>query len=113
MLVRARVAADGGDVDAPLVGEGAPPDVGHVLIRSEIGDLGDEVRQVIKFLELPLGETAQSKLKFQIGDDGREIGVAASFTVTVDRSLHVHRPGANGGQAIGDGALAVIVGVDP
>ena len=51
-------------------------------------------------------------LEGQIGDDGDQIGVAAALAEAVDRALHLHGPGVDGGQRIGHGQLAVVVAMD-
>ena len=41
-----------------------------------------------------------------------QVGIAAAFAETVDGSLNVHRAGIDGGQGIGHGQVAVVMGVD-
>ena len=60
----------------------------------------------------PCGSTLPVQLELEVGDDGDEVGVAGALAVAVDAALHVARPGGDGGQRVGHGAAAVVVGVD-
>ena len=72
-----------------------------------MGDLAQELGADAGFEAL--GERV---LQRQRRDDGYEIGVAASLAQAVQRSLHLPRAGADGGERIGDRVSGVVVGVD-
>src|SRR5262249_56054327 len=91
-LVRRRVAARGGDVHAALVGERAPPDVGHVLVHREVRDLGDEAGGLGEPRQV--GEATRGLLELEVGRDDAQVGVAAALAVAVDRPLDVAGAGA-------------------
>ena len=60
----------------------------------------------------PRFEHAKAELELEIGDDHRQVGVAAALAVAVDRALHVARAGAHRGQGVGHAAARVVVRVD-
>ena len=60
----------------------------------------------------PLRQHVAVQLELEVGDDGDEVGVAGALAVAVDAALHVARPRGDGGQRVGHGAAAVVVGVD-
>src|SRR5690606_12822200 len=101
------------DVHAPLVRERAAADVGRVLVRGEVGDLGDEVAQLVELGELPGRETPSIELQLDVRDDAAEVGVAAALSVAVDRPLDVSRARAARRERVGDAAAAVAGDVDP
>ena len=109
VLVGVGVALHRGDMHARLVGEGAVADVGHVHIGREVGDLGREARDLVQVRERAGGQHAELELQLEIGDDHAEVGVAAAFTVAVDRALHVSRAGADRRQGVGHAATGVVV----
>src|SRR5690606_23820633 len=97
------------DVHAPLVRERAAADVGRVFVRGEVGDLGDEVAQLVELGELPGREAAPVELELDVRDDAAEVGVAAALSVAVDRPLDVTRAGSDGRERVGDAAAAIVV----
>ena len=48
----------------------------------------------------------------QIGYHRDQVGIAAAFAETIDGSLNLHRAGIDGGQGVGHGQIAVVVGVN-
>ena len=52
------------------------------------------------------------ELEGQVGDGGREVGVAGPLAVAVDAPLHLGRPGLHRHQRVGHGAAGVVVAVD-
>ena len=55
VVVRIRIPSHGGDVYAALVGKRTTADVGHVMIRRDVGDLGDEVGQFAQLAKSAFG----------------------------------------------------------
>ena len=113
VLVQGGVLHDGAHMHAPLVGEGGvphkglPPEGGQVGHFRNEGGGGFEARQG--------GVTEAGKalhLQLKVGNDGAQVGVSAAFPDAVHGALHLDGPAVHGGQAVGDGQLAVIVGVD-
>jgi len=70
-----------------------------------VADAG-QVAQPLARQQLP------AELELQVGDHGREIGVAGALPVAVHGALHVHDPSLDGGDGVGDGAARVVVAVD-
>ena len=90
-------------MDAALVRERAAPDVGQVLVRGEVGDLGHEARDArTAARSRPSGRQRRSELELEVGDDRAEVGVAAALAVAVDRALHLTRARAHRGERVGD-----------
>ena len=63
-------------------------------------------------LEPPVGQAAAAELELQRRDDGAEVGVTAALAVAVHGALHLDGALLDGGQRVGHGALAVVVGMD-
>ncbi len=112
VLVRVRVAAHGGHVDAALMGKGRLPNVSQVLIRCEVGHLGHVMGHVEQVRQPPVWQALQPQLDLQVGDERAQVGVAAAFAVAVDGALHLDAAGAHRRDRVGHGAFAVVVGVD-
>ncbi len=110
VLVRPRVLVDGRDMDAALVGEGAVADVGGPHVGRQVGALVDVAREALELGE-PLW-LRSAELECEVGDDADEVGVATALTVAVDRALDVRGAGLHGREGVGDGQLAVVVGMD-
>jgi hypothetical protein len=110
VLVAGRVAQHRGDVDAALVRERAGPDVGRVVVGRQVGDVGDQPGERRQRGEIDRGGDTQ--LEREARDHGGQVGVAAALAVAVDRALHVGGASPHGGQRVGSGAAAVVVGVD-
>ena len=53
-----------------------------------------------------------SELELQIGEDGREVRVAATLAEAAERALHMRGAGADGGYGVGHGKAAVVMCVD-
>ena len=113
VLVQGGILHDRAYVHAALVGEGGvpheglPPEGGQVGHFRNKGGGGFEPRQ---------GGVAEAGKAFhfhlEVGNDGAQVGVSAAFPDAVHGALHLDGPAVHSGQAVGDGQLAVIVGVD-
>ena len=69
VLVRARRAADGGDVHAALVRERAASDVRRVLVEGEVRDLGDEPRDATEHRQARRRGCTPAELQLEVRDD--------------------------------------------
>ena len=112
VLVAVDVAPHRRDVDAALVREGALADIGQMIIRREVGDLGDGARDERQMAQTVVGQAVIAHLQFKIGDDAAQIGVAAALAVAVDRPLHMSRARLNRRQGVGNRQFAIVMGVN-
>ena len=104
---------DGGDVQAALVREGGAAHVGRVRPHGRVDHVGDEVRRLGEALELLVAHDRRRPIfELERRDDADEVGVAAALAVAVDGALHLAGAGLDRHQAVGHGAVAVVVGVD-
>ena len=94
------------------MGEGAGADVRLVGVGHEVHHLVDVVRDLGEPGELLVGDHVDAHLQLEVGDNAHQIGVAALIAVAVDAALHLRRALLQGGQAVGDGQVGVVVGVD-
>ncbi len=107
------VGLDARDMEAALVGEGVPADVGLVGIGRDVQELVDEVGRLGEEAH-PLGpDDVVAELQLQGAEDRDEVRVAAALAVAVHRALDERRAGVDGCERVGDPALEVVVGVDP
>ena len=81
----------------------------RVIVRA-VGEFVHEIGQLREPRQVR--DEFQAHLRLQTGDDGGEVAVAGAFAVTVDRPLHLHRSGADGGQRVGHAQAAIVVRVD-
>ena len=117
MLVGARVLQHRRGVDAGLGGEGAGPDEGRVAVRRAVEDLVEGARGLRQRAEGLVGDAgleavAVAVLQLERADEGDEVGIAAALAEAVERALDLARAGLDGGEGIGDGAAAIVMGVD-
>ena len=112
VLVGGGVLEDGADVDAALVGEGAFADEGLVVAQRKVGQLGDEAADAGETGEFLGADGGVVEFEFEVGDDAGEVGVAAALAVAVHAALDMGGAGFDGGQGVGDGEIAIVVGVD-
>ena len=97
----------------PLWAKALWPTNGWLVRKLHVGRLVDEARQLGEVLERRAAEHLVALLlEGQVGDHGDQVGVAAALAEAVDRALHLHGAGVDGGQRVGDGQLAVVVAVD-
>ena len=67
-------------VDAALVGERRPPDVRLVVVRGDVGDLGDRARQLGQAGQVAAAgrDEGVRRLEREVGQDADHVGVAGS-----------------------------------
>ncbi len=112
MLERDRAFLDAVHVHAGLVREGLASDEGHVVRHEDVGDLGHAADGRSQRLHLLVGDAGIAPLKLQIGDQGRQVDVAAALAEARQRSLNMRRAGLDRRQGVGDAEAAVVVRVD-
>ena len=101
-----------GRVQAALVGEGAGA---HVRLRGRgrhICDLRHVPPDLGQRGKLRVGDAVDALLDLEIGDNRKQVGVAAPLSVAVDRALDVRDPGVHRGQGACHGQLRVVVSMD-
>ena len=111
VLERQRVGVDAGDVHPALVRERVLAHVGLVGVGREVEHLGDQVRGLGQPLQRR--QAAVAHLQLQVRDDRDQVRVAAALAVAVHRALDHHGALGDPRQRVRDGALGVVVGVDP
>ena len=114
VLIRLGRLGDGVDVHPPLVREGTRP---HERLPGPVDHVGRLVDKARKLGEVtcacPLEDTEPVELEGEVGNDGDQIGISATFADAVDRPLHLGGAGVDGRERIGDGDIAVVVAMDP
>jgi len=99
-------------VHSALVGEGAQPHVGLILIVGEIGDLGDIAGDFGELGEILSRLACVAHLEDEARDDGTEVGVAAALPDAVHGPLDVGDSGRDRKEGVRDGDIGVVVAVD-
>ena len=112
VLVEVGAAGHGAGVQAALVGEDRVADVGLLRVGCDVDQLGDVVGHRRQALQAVGRDGADVQLERQVGDGGRQVGVAGPLAVAVDAALHLGHPGLDGDQRVGHGAAGVVVAVD-
>ncbi len=64
-------------------------------------------------LEVFPADGAHAQFQFEVGDHRTEVGISASFSIAVDRTLHLHRAQLHGGNGVGHRHVAIVVSVNP
>ncbi len=101
------------DVHAAFVSECTGSDERLVRAEVHVGDFVDVARQLGEMLGAAAAEhLVAALLECEVGDHRHQVGIAAAFAEAVDRALHVDGPGVDGGERIGHGQIAIVVGVD-
>ena len=77
-------------MNASLVRERGGPDVGGSNVRPQIGGVINEQGQVSKFREMLTAVCLGIHLDLEVGNDGGQVGVYISLSVSVHGALH-HR----------------------
>jgi hypothetical protein len=113
VLEGARVGADAGDVHAALMGEGVAADERLVRIRRDVEQLVDEVGDSCEPRELFVRDALVAELELQVRQDRGQVGVAGALADAVHRPLNEAGALVHGRQGVRDGALEVVVRVDP
>lgn len=96
MLVRSGIAQDRRNVDASLMGEGGVADIRLVNRHVNVGDFADIPCGIRQRAEVVVTDALIPELQLQIRNDGAQVGVPASFTVSVHRSLYMPDTGLHG-----------------
>ena len=112
VFVGGGILHDGADVDAAFVREGALADERLVFAQRQVGQFGDVAAGGSQRLQLVRTDGRVAEFQFEIGDDGREIRVAAALAVAVEAALHVRRALLDGGERVGHGDVGIVMGVD-
>ena len=99
-------------MQAGLVRERRYPHVRLVGIGSDVGQLGEGVRDTDQVGKVPGRKDASIELGLQVPDDGEEIGVACSFAVPVGGALRVGGAGLDCREGVGDCAASVVLAVN-
>jgi hypothetical protein len=105
MFVGARQLLHSVNVQASFVRKRRRPDIGRAYVVRDIGQFVDEDRNLSQHAHVR--DDFHSKLKLQGRDQGREVAVADSFAVPVDRSLRLNGAFVEGGKSIGDAEAGV------
>lgn len=90
MLIGLRAASHGGDMHAAFMCERRLAHKRQMFIGCDVGNFRNEMRKIIQLADISLGQTFIAHLKFKVSHDGNEVGIAAAFTDTIDRSLHLN-----------------------
>src|SRR2546428_1759214 len=76
-----------------------------------IGNPAEKASRFVQLLQTLATDSFVSELQLQVWDDGTEVGIAAAFAVTIDRSLHVNRSGRNRRKGVRHGQLSIVMAV--
>ena len=112
VFVGQRVALDGADVDAALVGKGRFADIGLVAVVRQVGQFVDQTGGAVEAVDVFAHLAGQAHLEDQGRDDRGQVGIAAAFAEAVDRALDLIDAAGDRQQGVGDGGFRVVVGVD-
>ena len=96
----------------PLWANAFWPTYGAHEVGLQVGGLGHEAAEGRELGEALGRRRCGSPSSAQRRDDRDQVGVAAALAVAVDRALHEAGALLDRGEAVGDGALGVVVGVD-
>ena len=117
MLIGLRLLDDGRGMDAGLGGKGAVADIGRLAVGRPVEqfierarDMGQRLQPV--FVTPVSNRSAKSGFQQQRGDQGHQIGIAATLADTVQGALDLARAGTHGGQRIGNRLFGVVMGMD-
>ena len=113
VLVTARILLHRRYVQAALMGERRGPYIGRVAVRRPVEALIHQVRnmgQPRKAVGIDPG--LEAHLHRQCRHQRHQVGVAATLTETVERTLHLTHAGTHGGKRIGHRVVGVVVAVN-
>ena len=100
------------DVHPPFVGEGAPPHIGHAIVRNHVGglshrpDAAGEPRHILR------RDAPVSQLQLEGGDEGGKVGVPAPLPEAQKRPLHLGGARLDRQDGVRLSAAGIIVAVD-
>jgi hypothetical protein len=69
------------------MGKGTLANIGEISMMGEVGKLGDEAGDLSDLSQLVVGDTIDSHFQLEVRDDGTEIGIAASFSVSINGAM--------------------------
>ena len=99
-------------MDAALVSEGTGANVCLIAPQRQVCEFGDEAGHVGELFQIFLADGRVTELQFEVGQDGADIGVAATFAIAVDAALDVSDTRFHGDERVGYGEFRIIVGVN-
>jgi hypothetical protein len=94
------------------VGEGRPTDVSLVGIGSEVGDLGQCVRNAGQLGHPGFWKDRHPELGDEVPRDGEQVSVTGPLAVAVGGALDVAGSGLHRRDGVGDRAGGVVLAVD-
>ena len=112
VLVSSGVLQNGGHVDAAFVRKSALADEGLVVGQRQVGQFGDVPAHRSEAGQLLGTHGGVAQLQLQVGEDGRQVGVAAPLAVAVHAALHVRGAGFHGGDRVGHGQVGIVMRMD-
>jgi len=99
-------------VHAALVRERGVADVGLVVRAVSVDALPDDAADLGEAAEATLRQALDAELELAVGDDLRQVGVAAALADAVDRAVDLDATGLDRRQGVRRGEPAVVVDVD-
>src|SRR5262249_38409764 len=100
------------DVHAALMRECALADEWLIRAQREVGAVGDVACDVGELTQTFTTDSLVTHLQFEVGDDGDEIGIAASLTVAVDGALYVRSARFDSSEGVSHSDIGIIVRMD-
>ena len=113
VLVAARHLLRRIGVQAALVRERRVPDERRLRVRPQVRKLIEKQRKIAQLAEMGRAVGGASHLEQEVGEDGRQIGVADPLAVTVGGALHQGGAGGDARQRQSHAETAVVVAVHP
>ena len=99
-------------VEARFVGECRRSDIGLLGVDREVDEFSDVMRNRREVSEMPVGETSDPHLEFEVGHDRHKVAVPNPLAISVDRALHLGGAGSNRRKRIRYPTTGVVVEVD-
>ncbi len=90
MLVRLRVTLNRGHMNTALVREGTFSYEGSARMKRKVGDLTNKTCGFAQVPELHAADHFSSQFELQVRNHGTQVGIATTFTITVDCSLYMY-----------------------
>ncbi len=112
VLVSGRILQHRGNVHAAFVRKRALTHVRLIARQRQVSQFSNELARRSQVGQPLRPDRGMAQLQLQVGDDGRQIGVAASLPVAVETPLHVRRAGLDSRHAVGHRAIRIVMGVD-
>ena len=112
VLVRRGILEHGAHVHAALMRKRAVADERLIVAQRQVRQFRDEARTPSQAGQFLRTDGGVPELQFQIGDDRRQIGVAAALAVAVHAALHVRAPCLHRGERIRHRHVGIVMRVD-